>query len=147
MRQNLLLQVQEYKGKFKLFIEYLPNWLLHLHFGPEVKKRAIEAHGLAVKKCHRPFSDRFIAASEHFAYKHSPKLEESVFTVNLGTVQRMNIHHIQKEILDVVRKLEDLRKKVKVEEKELTPLMATVKSLMADYGKPYFPRMWATCAY
>jgi hypothetical protein len=146
VRQNLLLQVQEYKGKFK-FIEYLPNWLLHLHFGPEVKKRATKAHGLAVKKCYRPFSDRLMAASEHFAYKHSPKPEESVFTVNLGTVQRMNIHHIQKEILDVVRKLEDLRKEVKVEEKDLTPLMATVKSLMADYGKPYFPRMWATCAY
>jgi len=141
---NLRLQVQEYAGKFKWFIENLPDWLLHPYYGPKVKKRAREAHILAVGKCQKSFPARFIEASKDFAYNDSPK--ESAFIVNLGTVQRMNIHHIQKEILEVVKKLKDLRPKT-VEERELTPLMATVKSLMADYGKPYFPRMWATCAY
>jgi hypothetical protein len=141
---NLRLKVQEYTGKFKWLVEILPDWLLHLYYGSKVKERAYNAHTMAVGRCQMPFPARFIAASKDFAYKHSPK--ESTFIVNLGTVQRMNIHHIQKEILEVVRKLEDLRTKT-VEERELTLIMATVKSLMADYGKPYFLQMWATCVY
>ena len=80
---------------------------------------------------HLRFEERLVAASSRHLLSHEPPVTDghdpaTSFTIHLATLERMNLHQLQKELVEVVHRI--------IKDKRATGgQMRTAKTLLAEY--------------